>query len=70
MPLHFIDFLDPDEPAWGETMLDVYFLSEWDKSHPDPSVSNEPPAHRRRRLLRQFLALGVEGRKVKILYIP
>ncbi|KAJ5301090.1 uncharacterized protein N7443_006092 [Penicillium atrosanguineum] len=63
MPLRFIEKHNPKIPAWGETELDVYFLSEWDKPHPDLSVSNESPTDRRKRLLRQFLALGCEGRQ-------
>ncbi|KAJ5089842.1 hypothetical protein N7532_008526 [Penicillium argentinense] len=63
MPLHIIENDDPETAAWGELPLEVYFLSEWEKPHPDPSQSNESPADRRKRLLRQFLALGSEGRE-------
>ncbi|KAJ6134122.1 hypothetical protein N7523_000444 [Penicillium sp. IBT 18751x] len=62
MPLHIIANDNPRRPAWGELPLEVYFLSEWEKSHPDPSQSNESPAARRKRLISQFLALGYEGR--------
>lgn len=68
MPLRFIELNNPEIPDWGKTTLDVYLLSEWDKPHPDPSIFNESPADRRKRLLRQFLALGFEGREVNILY--
>ncbi|KAJ6029929.1 uncharacterized protein N7446_001008 [Penicillium canescens] len=61
MPVHIIENENPEIPAWGSIALEVYFLSEWDKSHPDPSQS-ESHADRRQRLLRQFLALGYEGR--------
>ncbi|KAJ5686606.1 hypothetical protein N7536_009225 [Penicillium majusculum] len=63
MPLHFIEKHNLRIPAWGKTRLDIYLLSEWEKPHPDPSVSTESPADRRKRLLRQFLALGCEGRQ-------
>ncbi|KAJ5674681.1 uncharacterized protein N7477_004615 [Penicillium maclennaniae] len=62
MPLHIIADDNPRKPAWGELPLEVYFLSEWEKSHPDPSQSNESPTDRRKRLLRQFLTLGYERR--------
>jgi hypothetical protein len=67
MPVHIIENENPEIPAWGSIALEVYFLSEWDKSHPDPSQS-ESSADRRQRLLRQFLALGDEGRLVNIFY--
>ncbi|KAE8158671.1 hypothetical protein BDV40DRAFT_291589 [Aspergillus tamarii] len=63
MPVHKIDDRQPKQPPWGELPLEVYFLSEWEKPHPDPSQSNESPADRRKRLVRQFLALGFEGRQ-------
>ncbi|KAJ5224937.1 hypothetical protein N7468_006162 [Penicillium chermesinum] len=47
MPLRFIEVPNPEVPAWGELELDVYLLSEWDKPHPDPLVSNESPADRK-----------------------
>jgi hypothetical protein len=68
MPVHIIENENPQIPAWGSIALEVYFLSEWDKSHPDPS--QEFPADRRQRLLRQFLALGYEGRLVNKSHNP
>ena len=64
MPLRFIELNNPQIPTWGETSLDLFLLSEWDKHHPDPYDSKESTTDRRRRLLRQFLALGCEGREV------
>jgi hypothetical protein len=69
MPVHIIENENPEIPAWGSIALEVYFLSKWDRSHPDPSQS-ESPADRRQRLLRQFLALGYEGRLVNNFYSP
>lgn len=65
MPHHIIADENPKKPAWGQLPVEVYFLFEWEKPHPDPSQSNESPADHRKRLLRQFLALGFEGRQVK-----
>lgn len=68
MPVYKINDRQPKQPPWGEIPLEVYFLSEWEKPHPDPSQSNESPADRRKRLVRQFLALGFEGRQVYTSY--
>ena len=64
MPVHKIDNRQPKQPPWGKLPLEVYFLSEWEAPPSDPSQSNEPPADRRKRLVRQFLALGFQGRQV------
>ncbi|PKY02780.1 hypothetical protein P168DRAFT_191200 [Aspergillus campestris IBT 28561] len=63
MPVYKLDDQQPKQPPWGELPLEVYFLSEWETLPPDPSQSNESPADRRKRLVRQFLALGFEGRQ-------
>lgn len=67
MPLHIIDNDYPETVAWGELLLEVYFLSEWENPHPDPSQPKGTPANRRKRLLRQFLVLGSESREVDLL---
>ncbi|CAG7959384.1 unnamed protein product [Penicillium olsonii] len=70
MPLRFIELNNPQIPTWGETSLDLFLLSEWDKHHPDPYDSKESTTDRRRRLLRQFLALGCEGREIDDILRP
>ncbi|PLN75227.1 hypothetical protein BDW42DRAFT_181090 [Aspergillus taichungensis] len=63
MPVYKIGDEQPKQPPWGELPLEVYFLSEWETPPPDPSQSSESPADRRKRLVRQFLALGSQGRQ-------
>lgn len=65
MPLKVLAGGLPSPPAWGTLPLDFYLLSEWDTPHPDPCHPPESPADRRKRLIRQFLALGVMGRGVR-----
>ncbi|KAJ5397685.1 hypothetical protein N7509_005798 [Penicillium cosmopolitanum] len=55
MPLHIIDNDYPETVAWGELLLEVYFLSEWENPHPDPSQPKGTPANRRKRLLHEIL---------------
>jgi hypothetical protein len=62
MPLRIIEGESPEPVPWGSLPLDIYLLSEWETPH--PSQPTESPSARRRRLIRQFLALGLEGRRV------
>lgn len=66
MPLQILDGETPTPPPWGSILLEIYLLSEWDAPH--PSHTTEFPSDRRRRLVRQFLALGHEGREVYTAY--
>jgi hypothetical protein len=66
MPLQILDGETPATPPWGSILLDIYLLAEWDTPH--PSHLTESPSDRRRRLVRQFLALGHEGREVYTSY--
>ncbi|CAP93003.1 hypothetical protein E8E15_003093 [Penicillium rubens] len=61
MPLRIIEGESPEPVPWGSLPLDIYLLSEWETPH--PSQPTESPSARRRRLIRQFLALGLEGRR-------
>lgn len=62
MPLQILEGEPPTPPPWGSILLEIYLLSEWETPH--PSHSTESPSDRRRRLVRQFIALGDEGREV------
>ncbi|KAF7125329.1 hypothetical protein CNMCM5793_001507 [Aspergillus hiratsukae] len=53
------DEIVPPMPEWGSLPLDIYLLEQWDAPHPE----NETPDERRRRLVRQFVGLGVPGRE-------
>lgn len=68
MPLQILEGETPTPPAWGSLSLEVYVLSE--SETPYPSHPTEPESlsnrRRRRRLVRQFLALGHGGREVCI----
>lgn len=39
--------------------MDIYLLSEWEKPHPDPSVSIESPADRRKRAFTPISRIGM-----------
>lgn len=62
MPLEILEGEPPESPAWGTLALDIYLLSEWDTPHEQDAAESAPD--RRRRLVRQFLALGSMGRQV------
>lgn len=62
MPLRIIENNLPEPVPWGALSLDIYLLSEWET--PNPAQPTESSFDRRRRLVRQFLALGLEGREV------
>ncbi|OOQ84400.1 hypothetical protein PEBR_30356 [Penicillium brasilianum] len=63
MPLQILDGETPTPPTWGSLPLEIYVLSEWETPHPSHPTDPESPSDRRRRLIRQFLALGHEGRE-------
>lgn len=68
MPLQILEGETPAPPAWGSLPLEIYVLSEWETPHPSYPTDPESPSDRRQRLVRQFLALGHEGREVCISY--
>ncbi|KAF3384321.1 hypothetical protein F1880_001855, partial [Penicillium rolfsii] len=63
IPLQILEGETPDPPGWGSLPLEIYVLSEWETPHPSRPTDPETCSDRRRRLIRQFLALGHEGRE-------
>lgn len=43
MPLHIIADENPEEPAWGELPVEVYFLSKWENLTKTPHNPTSPP---------------------------
>lgn len=68
MPLQILEGETPMSPAWGSLPLETYVLSEWETIHASHHTDPESPWDRRRRLVRQFLALGHAVREVCISY--
>ena len=66
MPLQILEGETPTPALWGSMPLEIYVLSEWEAPH--SSHPAESPSDRRRRLVRQFLALGDEGREIYTSY--
>ncbi|RHZ57212.1 hypothetical protein CDV55_106074 [Aspergillus turcosus] len=63
MPIYIYTECDyeivPPMPEWGSLPLDIYLLEQWDAPYPENKTAEE----HRRRLVRQFIGLGVPGRE-------